>query len=381
MAVTATVAQFAAALRVGDATEETAQIERVRNFAIAALTRHLGAAYGSVPEAVANEAAFYLAGYSYDRPTTYRGAGFADSLRNSGAAALVLPWRIHRAGTVAEAISAAQDAVGTAENPVINVAVAGAELIVSFADGTSRTEALPESSRTGGTVDQTARTAAADAQSTADSKLDPGAVNPFALATPHVPIAPQDLADEDAPPSAAGLIPQTVTNGRSYRHVEPSTLFPGSPPASETQAGIVRGATETQAEAVSGTTILGWTQNRLRAFLRVALPTVSVGEAAAGSSGSRRAFTPSLVHYAITTLVRGWARDDTTPIPAPKLVLAPTGQGENAATWAEEGNEDQIPTPKVNYEGVQNQLDVIHEELSHTRGPQTVVVGVARRGV
>ena len=99
MAVDLTVAALASALRVGDSPEETAQITRLLAYAQAAISRHLGAAYATAPAAVVNESAIRLAGYLFDQPTASRGSAFADGLRNSGAAAILLPYRVHRAGT------------------------------------------------------------------------------------------------------------------------------------------------------------------------------------------------------------------------------------------------------------------------------------------
>ena len=42
----------------------------------------------------------------FDQPNAGRGAGYADSLRNSGALAILLPWRIHRAGSTGTAAAA-----------------------------------------------------------------------------------------------------------------------------------------------------------------------------------------------------------------------------------------------------------------------------------
>ena len=103
MAVDLTVAQLAAALRLSDSAEETAEATRLLAFATAAVVKHAPAA----PDVVHNEAAIRLAGYLFDMPNAGRGAGYADSLRNSGAAAILLPYRIHRAGSVAEAVAVA----------------------------------------------------------------------------------------------------------------------------------------------------------------------------------------------------------------------------------------------------------------------------------
>ena len=96
MAVTITVADLRAALRLGDSTEETAEVTRLLAYATEAVTKHVPTA----PDAVHNEAVVRLAGYLFDSPFAGRRAEFANALRNSGAAAILLPYRIHRAGRV-----------------------------------------------------------------------------------------------------------------------------------------------------------------------------------------------------------------------------------------------------------------------------------------
>ena len=170
MAVSVTVTELAGAIRAGSTALETAEITRIREYAIEAIGRHLGASYDDAPETVLNEATIRLTGYIYDKPTSARGAAWANAGRNSGAWSTLLPYVIHRAGGTAEATAAAQAAMGSADNPVIEVTVdAGAGTItVSFADGTTRTDTLPAGMGGSGT-DQTARDAAAAAQGTADS--------------------------------------------------------------------------------------------------------------------------------------------------------------------------------------------------------------------
>ena len=94
MAVTIIAAELAAALRLGDTEEETAEATRLLAYTTAAVTRHVPVA----PDAVHNEAAIRLAGYLFDQPYAGRGASYANALRNSGAAAMLLPWRVHRLG-------------------------------------------------------------------------------------------------------------------------------------------------------------------------------------------------------------------------------------------------------------------------------------------
>lgn len=96
--VTLTVDALAAALRVGDSAEETAEVTRLLAYATEAVTRHAPDA----PDVVLNEAAIRLAAHLFDQPNSTRG-GYANALRNSGAGAILLPYRVHRAGTTAEA--------------------------------------------------------------------------------------------------------------------------------------------------------------------------------------------------------------------------------------------------------------------------------------
>ena len=99
MAVTISAAELAAALRLGDSPEELAHATRLLAYATEAVEKHSPLA----PKAVAAEAAIRIAGYLYDAPMSSRGAGYAAVLRNSGAAGILLPYRVHRAGSTAGA--------------------------------------------------------------------------------------------------------------------------------------------------------------------------------------------------------------------------------------------------------------------------------------
>ena len=105
MAVTLTVAALSQSIRLGGSGEETEQATRLLAYATEAISRHLGTAYEDAPEAILNEAAIRLAGYLYDQPSAAGGASFANALRNSGAAAMLLAYRIHRAGSVREEVA------------------------------------------------------------------------------------------------------------------------------------------------------------------------------------------------------------------------------------------------------------------------------------
>ena len=102
-------------------------------------------------------------------PEAATGDGYSNALRNSGAARMLLTYRVHRAG-YADAIEEAQQAVGSVGNPVVGISITGLELVVTFADGSTETHDLPAGSGMGGSgVDQTARDAAAAAQATANT--------------------------------------------------------------------------------------------------------------------------------------------------------------------------------------------------------------------
>ena len=166
MAVTLTQAELSAAIRLGDSAEEVAEATRLLAFTTEAISRHLGDAYEGAPEAIVNEAAIRLAGYLFDQPNAGRGLAFANAGRNSGAWTMLLPYRVHRAGTTGEAVAAAQEAVGSPGNPVTGVTLSADTLTVTFADGTS--ESTPFTPGAGDGTDQTARDAAAQAQTRAD---------------------------------------------------------------------------------------------------------------------------------------------------------------------------------------------------------------------
>ena len=168
MALTLTQVQLSAALRLGDSAEEVAEATRLLAYVTEAITRHLADAYDTAPAAIVNEAAIRLAGYLFDQPNAGRGLSYANAGRNSGAWAILLPFRVHRAGSTGEAVAAAQEAVGSPGNPVTNVAISGGNLVVTFNDGTTRDDPLPVGMTGGDGTDQTARDAAADAQATAD---------------------------------------------------------------------------------------------------------------------------------------------------------------------------------------------------------------------
>ena len=98
MAVDITVDALAASIRVGTTTEELAEITRLRDYAIAEFSAHLGDAYQDATPAILNEATVALVGHLYDKPTAARGLAFANAMRQSGAGRMLYRFRVHRAG-------------------------------------------------------------------------------------------------------------------------------------------------------------------------------------------------------------------------------------------------------------------------------------------
>ena len=86
-------------MRVGDSTEETAEVTRLLALGTQMVKDYLRGEFPSAPDVIVNEAVIRLAGYLYDQPTSGRGDAFANALRSSGAARILLPHRVHRAGS------------------------------------------------------------------------------------------------------------------------------------------------------------------------------------------------------------------------------------------------------------------------------------------
>ena len=94
MPVTLTVAELLGALRLGNSAEEVTEATRLLAYCSEAVTQY-------APDASAtamNEAVRRLAGYLFDMPEAARGDAYANAMRNSGAARMLLPYRVHRLG-------------------------------------------------------------------------------------------------------------------------------------------------------------------------------------------------------------------------------------------------------------------------------------------
>ena len=96
MAVTIKRKVLCGALRLGDSPEEMAEVERLLTYSKTAVERHVAIC----PDEVHNESVCRLAGYLFDQPNAGRGLAYANAMRNSGAASILAPYRVHRAGII-----------------------------------------------------------------------------------------------------------------------------------------------------------------------------------------------------------------------------------------------------------------------------------------
>ena len=296
MAITLTQGELSAAIRLGDSAEENAESARLLIYVTEAIARHLGDAYEDAPEAIVSEAAIRLAGYLFDQPNAGRGLSYANAGRNSGAWAILLPFRVHRAGSTGDAVAAAQEAVGTTSNPVINVAVVGADLVITFDDGTTRTDNLPAGM--GGGADQMARDAAAAAQVAADGAQSD-------LDAHELTLHNTDATARTAAASAQGAAEQSQADIDAHKSTPHNTDATARDAAADAQSAIddheraphnTDGAARTAAAAA---------QDRAdNAF--------ALADGKVDSSGAATAAREVTVDWA--------EEDNPDPIPAPKLV-------------------------------------------------------------
>lgn len=96
MAVTLTVEQLRAAVRYGSSSDELVELTRILTYATEAVTKYAPTA----SDVAHDEAAIRLSAYILDQPNASRAAGYANAGQNSGAWSMLLPFRVHRAGSV-----------------------------------------------------------------------------------------------------------------------------------------------------------------------------------------------------------------------------------------------------------------------------------------
>ena len=99
MAVTLVLSNIRSELRLAGFGHENEIAMRLIRYSTAAIEKHLGAVgYAACPDEITNEACIRLCAYAYDQPTAGVAGRYANAMRNSGAASILLPWRVHTAG-------------------------------------------------------------------------------------------------------------------------------------------------------------------------------------------------------------------------------------------------------------------------------------------
>jgi len=106
VAVTRTLAQLAADLRIGDGTTAPTGAVAVVLGRIDATARAMVVAYApDAPDAIHNESYARLAGWLFDQDPTARAPGGSSAMRSSGAAALLSPYKVRRGGLIGRRLS------------------------------------------------------------------------------------------------------------------------------------------------------------------------------------------------------------------------------------------------------------------------------------
>ena len=238
MAVTIDAVSLAKRLRIGQSAAELEEVAHLLAYATEAVVTHAPDA----PDGAHNEAAYRLSGYIYDRPFASANTRFANVMRNSGAAAALLPYRIHRLG-LADAVAEAQSAVGTPGNPVTGLAVVAGQLVVTFADGTNTSLTLPAGMGDGmfSGTDATARAAAAEAQDTADANTAAAAAHSADANAHHVPTTPGGDAVSESARLPVGSVALRLGWGQSQTPTEAIFTRADTHPTDGAAIGTVSG--------------------------------------------------------------------------------------------------------------------------------------------
>ena len=102
MAITVSIAEVARSLRAVSSPDVLAELTALLDYARFEVTRIAPLA----PDQVHNRATISIISYLYDRPTSGRMTDYANVMRNSGAGAMLLPYRTHRGGSTSKAEAA-----------------------------------------------------------------------------------------------------------------------------------------------------------------------------------------------------------------------------------------------------------------------------------
>ena len=137
-----TLAQLAAALRLGDGVNDPSEplagvLNRILGASQAIIDHFSGP---NTPQDIKDQAVTMLAAYEYDRPSSARGMMFARSYVNSGVASLLDPWRDARAASLSNGGGTPTVSTGSVNTAEVERIVRG--LVSDWAEA-DNTDALP----------------------------------------------------------------------------------------------------------------------------------------------------------------------------------------------------------------------------------------------
>ena len=97
--MTLTTADLVNALRLGSSAEELQEADRLLAYSSEAVVTYAPAA----SDLAHSEACIRLSAFLYDRPNAGRGSGWSNAIRNSGAGAILGPYRTSPVATATDA--------------------------------------------------------------------------------------------------------------------------------------------------------------------------------------------------------------------------------------------------------------------------------------
>ena len=399
--------QLAAALRLGDG--ENPPTEPVAGL----ITRLLGVSQAFVaraapeaPDAIADEATIRMTAYLYDSPTAAAGGRYAQAWRNSGAEALVSRWVVRRAGSEGEGVPAGGPSTGGLDDAQVRAIVD--EVLAAHTDVETAHHVPPTGAQD--SVEDTANrliNAAGHASNTDLSAADQAIQRNANALTTHE-ATPHGGGNGGTP--ATPTPPVVLVDGALYSAYGDITI-PGWRGYDFFQLLFTNGADTYQSEPINSVQLIahspvvvsmsrnvGW-RLTIDASDDDVITIASTGGNTIAAPTATSAMT--VIGWFAGTVVDGGGGGDGTDQTARDAAAANTaaatahaadanahhtpptggeGGGDDAYPWATEGNDDLVPTDKVNLSGVQNQIDAIVDEIAHSEGTINAVVGVLGAG-
>ena len=355
-------AQLLAALRLSDSPEEMEQVKRLRPVAWTMVDQFAPHA----PEHIKDEATVRICGYYFDAPYASRGTSLANALANSGAGALLLPYREHRAGAIRTApeIEDAQSAFGIDQ-------IARDEAIAARGEAAAALEAALAAQAAADAAAAAAGTAGADLSEIYDwaeeGNADPIPANKLTLTPGAGDIIVQGTAGRLPAGDAVMRIGWALTQAATDLIFTRDGNHPADGAAVGTTSGTAPPAYPAALASEPDLFMFVWIESGDVSDIQFAGGTLLTSghpltayeyDGTAGTIWiSSNRLSPGVSAYPISAIVPGaliltgpdveaWAKvGDGTAIPVAKLTNVPAGTA--VADWAEASNSDPIPANKL----------------------------------